>query len=144
MAKQINIFVENRPGRIQSITSSLTNAGINICAFAIQDRGDYGLVKLIVDYPQKAYLALADLGFACALKEILAISITDQPGNLHKLTSALAAQDINVVDMYGFVLEPNKQGVCCMEIENIESTNSEKIVKDAGFNVLTDEELYDL
>ena len=144
MAKQINIFVENRPGRIKSITGSLAKAGVNIRAFAIQDRGDFGLIKLIVDYPKKAYLALADLGFACALKDILAVSINDKPGNLHKLTSALAEENINVIDMYGFVIEPNKQGVCCIEIENLGQTNAEEVVKKAGFVVLSDEQLYDL
>jgi hypothetical protein len=144
MAKQINIFVENRPGRLKSITGSLFESNINIRAFTIQDRGDYGLMKLIVNNPQKAYLALADSGFACALKDILAISVPDKPGNLHKLTTALAEHNINVIDVYGFVLQPNEQGVCCLEIENLKDTHAEEVVKEAGFTVLEDEELYDL
>ncbi len=144
MAKQLNIFVENRPGRLDAITSNLLNSGINIHAFTIQDRGDYGLMKLIVDNPNKAHLALADLGCACALKDILAISIPDKPGNLHKLTTALAENNINIIDAYGFVLQPDKTGICCMEIENLEESGAEEIVRGIGFTVLQDEELYDL
>jgi len=76
MAKQLTIFVENRPGRL----------------------------KLIVDKPNDAYLALADVGCACALKDILAVSVPDQPGNFHRLTSALAENNITVLedeDLYG-------------------------------------------
>jgi len=76
MAKQLTIFVENRPGRL----------------------------KLIVDTPNDAYLALADVGCACALKDILAVSVPDQPGNFHRLTSALAENSINVLEdeeLYG-------------------------------------------
>ena len=119
MAKQLTIFIENRPGRLNAVTESLNKSNIDIRAFTIQDRGDYGLMKLIVDNPNKAYLALADLGLACALKTILAVSVSDKPGNLHKLTTALAEKNINIIDAYGFVFQPNKVGVCCLEIENL-------------------------
>ena len=92
MAKQLTIFVENRPGRLGAIAKSLRENNIDIRAFTIQDRGDYGLVKFIVNNPSQAYLALANLGCACALKEIIAISIPDKVGNFELLTSALAAQ----------------------------------------------------
>ena len=144
MAKQLTIFIENRPGRLNAITESLNKSNIDIRAFTIQDRGDYGLMKLIVDNPNKAYLALADLGLACALKTILAVSVSDKPGNLHKLTTALAEKNINIIDAYGFVLQPNKVGVCCLEIENLQDVPARKVVEDAGFTVLEDEELYNL
>lgn len=144
MSKQLNIFVENKPGRIDSIAENLRKSNIDIRAFAIQDRGDYGLLKLIVDKPEQAYLALADLGCACALKDILAISIPDEPGNFHKLTSALAQNNVNVADAYGFVLQPHKTGVCCIELERQQFAQAEKIVTDAGFSVLGDEELYNM
>ena len=45
-----------------------------------------------------------DVGCACALKDILAVSVPDQPGNFHRLTSALAENNITVLedeDLYG-------------------------------------------
>ena len=144
MAKQLTIFVENRTGRLKSIADNLQNSHIDIRAFTIQDRGDYGLLRLIVDKPNDAYLALADLGCACALKDILAIAVPDQPGNFYKLASALAENGVNVLDAYGFVLQPHKTGVCCMEIDKPQMARAEEVVKAAGFNVLEDEELYGL
>jgi hypothetical protein len=144
MAKQLSIFVENRPGRLQSIAENLHKSDIDIRAFTIQDRGDYGLLRLIVDKPNDAYLAMADVGCACALKDVLAISVPDQPGNFHKLTSALAAHSINVLDAYGFVLQPHKTGICCMEIDKPQMAKAEEVVKQAGFAVLEEEELYGL
>ncbi|MBN2131347.1 MAG: hypothetical protein JW741_17735 [Sedimentisphaerales bacterium] len=144
MAKQLTIFVENRAGRLRSISENLHRSNIDIRAFTIQDRGDYGLLRLIVNKPSEAYLALADCGCACALKDILAIAVPDQPGNFDRLTSVLAENDINVTDAYGFVLQPQSTGVCCMEIEQSQMAAAEKIVQDAGFTVLQDEELYNL
>ena len=144
MAKQLNIFIENKPGRLESVTESLLKCKINVRAFALQDRGDYGLMKLIVDQPDRAYLEMANMNFACALKDTLAVSIPDDPGNLHKLMTALAKKKINVVDAYGFVLHPEKQGVCCLEIDDLKNTNAEEVVKKVGFEVLDDEELYSI
>ncbi|MCU0917997.1 MAG: acetolactate synthase [Planctomycetes bacterium] len=144
MAKQLTIFVENRPGRLQSIAENLQKSHIDIRAFTIQDRGDYGLLRLIVNRPNDAYLALADVGCACALKDVLAVSVPDQPGNFYKLTAALAASQINVLDAYGFVLQPHKTGVCCMEIDKPQMAKAEDVVRRAGFAVLEDEELYGL
>ncbi len=144
MAKQLTIFVENRPGRLKSITDSLRKSNIDIRAFTIQDRGDYGLLRLIVDRPEEAHLALADLGYACALRDILAISVPDQPGNFHRLASVLAEHAVNVIDAYGFVLQSHKTGVCCMEIDQPQLMKAREIVAEAGFTVLADDELYNL
>jgi hypothetical protein len=144
MAKQLTIFLENRPGRLSAVAKSLIDNNIDIRAFTIQDRGDYGLVKLIVNNPSQAYLALANLGCACALKDIIAISIPDKIGNFELLTSALAQNNINVKDAYGFVLQTNLKGVCCLEIEESQSEQAQKVISSAGFTILKDDELYNL
>jgi len=139
MAKQLNIFVENKPGRLKSVTEILCKNNINIIAFTIQDRGDFGVIKLLVDKPDQAYLSLADKGYACALKDILLISIKDKPGNLHKLTNILLNHNINVADTHGFVMEPNKQGICCLEVEG--QSKIKKILEKEGFKVLEENKL---
>ncbi len=142
MAKQLNVFVENKPGRLKSVTEILFENDINIRAMTIQDRGDFGLMKLLVDKPQSAYLALNDKGFACALKDILAIVIDDKPGGLYKLADVFLRNNINVVDAYGFVIESSKFAVWCVEVKE-PSLIKEKVEKE-GFKVLTEEQLYEL
>lgn len=145
MAKQINIFIENRPGRLSSITNILSENSINVRSFTLQDRGDYGLLKLIVDQPEKANLELADKGLACAIKDIIAVSIPDKPGNLHMLTKLLSDNEINVIDAHGFVLEPDKTGICCIEIKDGQKHSDVlQLLADQGFHILKDEELYEL
>jgi hypothetical protein len=63
---------------------------------------------------------------------------------MHRLTVALADNNVNVMDAYAFVIEPSKTGICCLEIENLRTTNAKGIVEAAGFKVLEDKELYDL
>lgn len=144
MAHQLTIFLENRPGRIQSISKVLVDNGMNIWAFTIQDRGEFGLIKMIVDKPQQAQLVLADMGFACAIKEVLAVSAADAPGNLAKLTAALVDKNVNIKDAYGFVAPTDRKGICFLEFENPDSVDLEETITAAGFTILDDEQLYQL
>ncbi|HOK65885.1 MAG TPA: hypothetical protein PK054_06035 [Anaerohalosphaeraceae bacterium] len=144
MAKQITVFLENRPGRIQSISRILKEKGLNILAFSIQDRGEFGLMKMIVDKPAEAQLALADRGMACALKEVFAVTAADQPGNLEKLTTALAEKSINIKDAYGFVSTSDKRGICYLEVENPQNVDIGRLIAEHGFTLIADKDLYDL
>jgi hypothetical protein len=144
MAHQLTIFLENRPGRIQSISKVLVDNGMNIWAFTIQDRGEFGVIKMIVDKPQQAQLVLADQGFACAIKEVLAISAADAPGNLAKLTTALADKNVNIKDAYGFVAPTDRKGICFLEFENPERVDLQETIAAHGFTILDDEQLYEL
>jgi len=144
MPRQLNIFIENRPGRLKSVTEILSQGNINIIAFTIQDRGDFGVMKLLVDKPDVAHLALADKGFACVLKDILVVSIQDKPGNLNKLASLLLKHNINIIDTHGFVIEPGNRGICCIESAGAENANITKILEKEGFGVLGDKEISEL
>jgi len=144
MPKQLSIFLENKPGRLESVTEILSKSGINVIAFTIQDRGDFGLMKLLVSKPDQAYLTLADKGFACALKEVLLISIKDKPGNLHKLTELLLKRKVNIVDAHGFVVAPDQEGICCLELKQAQDIKG--FLTKEGFRVLDEEglaEIYD-
>lgn len=142
MAKQLNIFLDNRPGRMASVTELLDRHRINIRAVTIQDRGDFGLMKLLVDKPQEALLVFSENGFACSLKDVLAILIEDQPGGLFRLAKVFSKHGINVLDGYGFVVEPGKKAVWCVQVESPEAILG--VVREEGFQILEDHELYAL
>ena len=103
-----------------------------------------GLMKIIVDKPAEAQLALADRGMACALKDVVAVTAPDQPGNLDKLTTALLEKNVNIKDAYGFVSPRDKQGICFLEVDNPEGVDLEKTIAEHGFSILGDKELYEL
>lgn len=142
MPKELHIFVENKPGRLESVTEVLYKNNVNVIAFTIQDRGDFGVVKLLADKPEQGYLVLADKGFACALKDVLMVSIKDKPGNLHKLTRALSQHKINIKDAHGFVIEPGKKGICCLELS--EEKGARAFLEKEGFSLLDEERLAEL
>lgn len=140
MAEQVSVFIENKPGRLNAVTDILRDRGIDIRAMTIAGHRDYGLAKLLVSDPRAARLALADRGFAVALKPVLAVAIEDRPGGLHELLEILAEQRINVLDAYGFVGEPHRWAVWCMEVAD--PAEAARLVAARGLRVLDDGELY--
>jgi len=137
MARELNIFVENRPGRLRSVAEVLSLNKINVRTMTLADRGEFGLMKMIVDKPQEALLALQDKGFACAIKDILAIALKDKPGSFLKLADLLYTHKVNVLDAYGFVIESSKQAVFCVEVKDPSAIK--KILQKKGFDLLEDE-----
>ncbi|MBK8181573.1 MAG: amino acid-binding protein [Candidatus Competibacteraceae bacterium] len=140
MAEQVSVFIGNKPGRLNAVTAILRDCAINIRAMTIADHRDYGVAKLLVSDPQAARLALADQGFAAALQPVLAVAIEDRPGSLHDLLEILSEHQINVLDAYGFVSQPHRWAVWCMEVAD--PVKAAGLVAARGLRVLNDNELY--
>lgn len=140
MAYQVSVFAENKPGKIERITSVLAKQNINIRAITINDSGDYGIIKLLLDRPEDGCTALKDEGIAATLKEIVAVKIQDKPGSLNKVAAILKDHAINVDDAYGFTVKPHEESVFVFQVDNPKA--AEKVLKDAGYQLLADKELY--
>ena len=58
--EQISVFLENKTGRLAEVTRCLAVAGINIRALSLADTSDFGILRLIVNDPEKAKTVLRD------------------------------------------------------------------------------------
>lgn len=100
--KQISVFAENRPGRLEKITHILTSAQINIRAFTIAEAGDFGVVRMVVDRPDTAHGALHDAGFTVSETDVIGIEMSDSPGGLHEIATIFGRNSINVDYAYAY------------------------------------------
>ena len=75
---QIGVFVENHPGHVARVLDAFVEAEVQVRGYCMSDTGDYGIVRFVVDNPEKAKQVLADLAAAEeALKEE-AVELIDQ------------------------------------------------------------------
>ena len=96
MIRQISVFMENRAGRLNRLLNILSENGINICALSIDDTGEYGIGRMIVENHDKAMKVLKDNGFSACETEVIAVEFKDGCGKLYQITSLLADNNINV------------------------------------------------
>ncbi len=55
---QLSVFMENKPGHLQSVLKILAGQEINIITLTIAETSDFGIVRMIVNEPDKAEKAL--------------------------------------------------------------------------------------
>jgi len=142
MPQQVSVFLENRPGKVEQVTELLAAAGVNIRAVTIADSGDFGVLKLLVDDPARAWGALADGGLTAALKEVIAIRVPDRPGGLLEVARVLRKEEINVDDAYGFVLKDKREAVFVIQVGD--PAPAAGVLTRAGLELLTEKDLYQL
>ena len=140
--KQLSIFVENKHGRMAEITKTLADKGVDIRALSIADTTDYGILRLIVDHPEDAVLALKDEKMTVALTEVIAISVPDVPGGLSKAVEALSAGGIDIEYMYASLNSKDDSAFVILRVEDNEKAVS--VLEKAGVKLMCGSEIYNV
>ena len=73
--KQVAVFAENKPGQAARITKILAAASLNIRCITVASSGAYGVMKLLVNEPNRAADTLRKEGIAATLMEVLAVDL---------------------------------------------------------------------
>jgi hypothetical protein len=128
--QQISIFLENVAGRVAEVTKLLAKEGINIRAMTIADTADFGILRIVVDQPDKTLKALRDAGFTARATEVLAVEVEDKPGGLAKVMEIFKQNQVNIEYLY-VSLEKNKdKAVVIFKVEDLKL--GKKIVEEHG------------
>ncbi|MDL2287175.1 ACT domain-containing protein [Eubacteriales bacterium OttesenSCG-928-G02] len=140
--KQLSIFVENKYGRLAEITKKIADAGIDIRAISIADTTNFGILRLIVDKPDKAEKALKELGLTVKLTDVIVVEIDDKPGNFAETLDLLTKAEIVIEYIYAFISK--KEGKACVILR---VDNNEKAIialTEGNVKVLKSEEIYSM
>ncbi|MDO4442917.1 MAG: amino acid-binding protein [Slackia sp.] len=100
---QISVFVESRPGHMARVLDAFHEAEINVRGYSASDTGDYGIVRFIVDAPDRALSVLSDMGAAAVKTEVLCVLLPDVPGELARIMGIMARCGINVEYSYSLI-----------------------------------------
>jgi hypothetical protein len=118
MIKQISVFAENKPARLERMTEILKLANINIRAFTIAEAGDFGVLRMVVDKPDTAHRQLNEAGFTVSETDVLGVEMSDSPGAIHEIAHILGSNNINVDYAYAFVTATQK-ALLIIRVDNI-------------------------
>lgn len=102
LIQQLSVFLENKQGRLTEVTQILGQAGVNMSAFSIAENSDFGILRVIVSDPSKAYQALKDRLFAVSLTDVICLQCPNTPGSLAAALQLLSDNQIFIEYMYAF------------------------------------------
>ncbi len=100
--KQLSVFLENKAGELSDFTHALSSNGVSIKSILLADSTDFGLVRTIVDNPEKAKATLEEAGFSVRFTDVFGVKIDDVVGSFDKVVGTLAKEGINILYTYSF------------------------------------------
>lgn len=136
--KQLSVFIENRQGRLGEVLHVLKENDVNILSISLADTTEYGLLRLIVNNPERGCEVLLKAGFSGMLTDVVIIKIPHKAGSLQEILSKITEANVNIEYMYGLsveandasiVMKTNELDIACEVLKNInvETMSSEEM-----------------
>lgn len=138
--KQLSVFLENKPGRLCAATDVLAKEGINISALTLADTSEFGVLRMIVDQPEKARQVLMDSGVVVRLSDVIAVAMDDAPGGAVGILHLLSEAGLNVEYMYACV--GNLSGKALMIIRTDDTEVASDTLHRNGYGDINPAEVY--
>ena len=139
---QVSVFLDNHPGSLFDTMSQLDKNKIKVFALSIADAGEFGLVRLITEEPQKTAELLEDAEFNLAKSkkntEVTATFISEQ-NTLSKITKILGDGGINIEYAYSSAVHLDGKVALILRPSNV--AQAEQMLTAAGVAVLSLDEI---
>ena len=135
---QVSVYLDNRPGSLSEAMAQLDKNQIKIFALSIADAGEFGLVRMVTEDPEKATRVLEDVDYNLAKSrrntEVTAVFMGDKD-KISKITKILADGSINIEYAYSSAVHVDGKIALILRASDIE--NAEKTLKANAITVLT-------
>ena len=139
--KQISVFLENRRGRLSDVAKALAEAAVNIRALFLADSSEFGILRLVVDNPEKARAVLSSEGFAANESEVFAVEVEDKPGGFYSVVKSRADGGIDVEYTYAYAGASNS-AILFFKVPEEEFDRALKVMQDGGHKLVEAAKFY--
>ena len=137
---QISIFLENKYGKLSEILSLLADENIRIIAATIADTSEFGIMRLIVSDPQKAYTILKAHNVSANLTDVLAIAASSSAGSFAQTLACFTKAGLSIEYMYCFSI--NGKAILILRTNNREAAR--EVVRRQNLESISENDLIKL
>ncbi|HOX04756.1 MAG TPA: ACT domain-containing protein [Planctomycetota bacterium] len=117
VAKQLCIFLQNKPGVLAKLCRALAAEKIDMKAISVADSLDHAVVRLVVDKPVAARRLFEDHNLLVIENDLVGLTLPDRPGELGRVAARLAKARLNISYLYGSVPAPGRVATIFMRVE---------------------------
>ncbi len=136
--QQVSVFLDNRPGSLSELMAHLDKSQNRIFALSISDAGEFGLVRMIVENPEKATKILEDANFNLAKSrkniEATAILITEKD-KISKITKILGDNGLNIEYAYSSAVHIDGKFALVLRVNDLDK--AENTLKENNVAILS-------
>jgi hypothetical protein len=120
LVKQISVFIENKAGRLADVATCLANEGIDTRALSLADTTNFGVLRLIVDQPEKALEVLKACNFAVSITDVISVLVPDVPGGLAEVLKIFNERNLDIEYMYAFIGKESGKAIVILRVDKPE------------------------
>jgi hypothetical protein len=128
--KELTIVTPNKPGKLSRALNAVARAKVNLIAIDSSSGYDLNMVRLVVSDPAAARAALEKLGYSMTETGVLALTLTDKPGQLGKITALLGRAAVNIDYMYATAVANGREALVIFHLSDIAA--GERALRKAG------------
>ncbi|MBN1675820.1 MAG: ACT domain-containing protein [Kiritimatiellae bacterium] len=139
--RQLSVFLENKPGHLNSVCRALAKEGINILTLSLADTQQFGILRLIIKECDSAREILEKEGAVVKVTEVVAAEVDDKPGGLADILEALEKGGVNIEYMYAFAAKRGERAVLVFRFDDPDAAI--QTLQRAGENVLGNVDLFE-
>ena len=132
--KQISVFLENKKGRLAKVIDCLAQEGVNIRALSLADTKDFGVLRIIVNDPERTSDVLKKNGFVVQETDVIGVEVEDRPGGLSKILEILDEEGLNVEYIYATVEKTGDKAVVIFKID--EYKKAIEVLRKRGIGII--------
>ena len=136
--KQVSVFLDNKPGALSEVIEHIDKFQIKIFALSIADAGEFGLVRMITEDPERAEKNLEDTDFILAKSkkntEVIVILITEN-GKVSEIAKMLGDEDLNIEYAYSSAVLIDGKLAVVLRVNDL--NKAEKILKENHIPILS-------
>jgi len=118
IAKQLSVFLTNKPGTLAKVCEELARAKINIFALTITDTVDHSVIRMVLSDTVRALHIFEERGVLAVQNKVLMIENDNKPGSLGKIAARLAKAKINIEYAYLATSPKAKHGLLILRAED--------------------------
>ena len=97
---QFSIFLINKPGILNSVTSAFSDARVNLFALSLVDSGEHGVLRVVSDEPDRAREVLSSSHDRWTETDVLIVPISNDPGSFARIAGNLSSNNLDVMYSY--------------------------------------------
>ena len=140
--KQLSIFLQNKMGSLSKPLEVLTVADVNIKAMCMADTSEFGILRLVVDDPEKGKKALEENNFLVKITDIVGVEMNDTPGGLKSVLNVIKNNLIDLEYLYAFTHEKEGKAILLLHSDDIDKLIS--TLTENNIPMIPAEEVYNL
>ncbi len=120
----------------------LTVADVNIRAMCMADTSEFGILRLVVDNPEKGKEALEQNNFLVKMTEIIGVEMNDAPGGLTSVLKIIRDNNIDLEYLYAFTHDKADKAILLLHSSDIDKLI--EVLENNNITIVKSEEVYNL